>query len=125
MQSLYVMVSNDGLVKIGRSKDPYNRAKVLGSDDWGGLRSFVVKHVTAPVENAHAVERQAQKIMVLSAEHIGHELFKNGTIEQAIQAIETATRQLNGLELPLAGRFNGKEGALRRARARSVLGTTA
>lgn len=92
---IYIMRGDDGALKLGHSRNPEARAKQIG-------RPVKVVHQTDVIEHAERIERLAHRVLALHGKHIRGEWFE-ATLEDAIAAIETATRQAEGSELPLGG----------------------
>ncbi|MBF4328686.1 hypothetical protein EAY16_25770, partial [Vibrio anguillarum] len=82
-----------GLLKLGHSCNPEKRAKQIGR--------VVIAHLTDVVEQAERIERLAHRVLALHGKHVRGEWFE-ATIEDAILAIEIATKQVEQ-ELPLGG----------------------
>lgn len=88
---IYVMRAKDGTLKLGHSKRPPSRAKELGLD---------IVHQTDVLEHAERIERLAHRVLALHGKHIRGERFE-ASLDDAIHAIEIATRQAEMQELPL------------------------
>lgn len=90
---IYVMRANDGTLKLGHSRNPESRAKQIG-------RPVEVVHQTDVIEQVERIERLAHRVLALHGRHIKGEWFE-ATLEQAILAIEVATKQAEGQEFAL------------------------
>lgn len=95
---IYVMLADDGTIKLGHSRNPHARAKKIG-------RRVEVIHVTDLIEQAERVERLAHRILALDGRHIRGEWFE-AELEQAIRAIQIAVRQAEREELALGGKLS-------------------
>jgi len=93
------MRANDGTIKLGHSVCPERRAKQLGVP-------VDIVHQTDVIELAEKVERLAHRILALYGKHLRGEWFE-ASLEDAIQAIEIATQQAEGEQLPLGGTCSG------------------
>lgn len=95
---IYVMRAADGSIKLGHSKNPAVRARYVG-------RHVELIHQTDVIEQVERIERLAHRVLALHGAHIRGEWFE-ATLEDALQAIEIATRQAEQAELPLGGTLN-------------------
>lgn len=94
---IYVMKAEDGTLKLGHSVAPTRRAKELD-------RPVEIVHQTDVVEQAERIERLAHRILALHGRQIKGEWYE-ATLEDAIVAIEIATRQAENQELALGGKL--------------------
>jgi len=90
---IYIMRASDGTIKLGHSVCPERRAKELGVP-------VDIVHQTDVIELAEKVERLAHRILALHGKHLRGEWFE-ASLEDAIKAIEIATKQAEGEQLPL------------------------
>lgn len=90
---IYVMRAEDGSLKLGHSKNPEERAKWIG-------RAVEIVHQTDVIEHVERIERLAHRVLALHGKHIRGEWFE-AKLEDALLAIEIATRQAENAELPL------------------------
>ena len=95
---VYVMDAGGGIVKLGYSINPQRRVYQVSVE-------ADLAYETMLIDQAEKVERLAHRILALTGKHIEGELFE-ATVSQAIDAIDTAIRQHEGLELPLGGKLN-------------------
>jgi hypothetical protein len=91
------MKAEDGSLKLGHSVAPAKRAKQLD-------RPVEIVHQTDVVEQAERIERLAHRILALHGRQIKGEWYE-ATLEDAIIAIEIATRQAENQELALGGKL--------------------
>lgn len=99
---IYVMKGREGRIKLGHSVDPVRRAYDVGE-------TVEIAYVSPRIEEAERVERRAHRILALTHKHVRGDWFI-APVEAAKQAIEIAQRQVDAIELPLAGKLgNGKE----------------
>lgn len=96
---VYVMVDNDGRIKLGHSIDPAKRSKQM-------VRPVTLVHETDIVEEAERIERLAHRILALHGKHLRGEWFE-ASVGDAIKAIEIAVRQAEQEELALGGKLDG------------------
>lgn len=94
---VYVMRAENGTLKLGHSRCPERRAKQVG-------RGVAVVHETDVVEHAERIERLAHRVLALDGTHLRGEWFE-ATLDQAITAIEIATRQAERQEFELGGKL--------------------
>jgi len=92
---IYVMQDSNGTIKLGHSKSPERRAKELGVP-------VTIVHQTDVVEFAEKIERLAHRVLALHGKHLRGEWFE-ASLQDAVQAIEIATQQAEGEQLPLGG----------------------
>lgn len=92
---IYVMRAEDGTLKLGHSVDPERRAKQVG-------RAVEVVHETDVLEQVERIERLAHRVLALHGRHIRGEWFE-ASLDEAVRAIEIATRQAEQQELVLGG----------------------
>lgn len=92
---IYVMRAEDGSLKLGHSKNPEERAKWIG-------RPVEIVHQTDVIEQVERIERLAHRVLALHGKHIRGEWFE-AKLEDALLAIEIATRQAENAELALGG----------------------
>lgn len=97
---IYIMVDNEGRIKLGHSVNPAARSKQMP-------RPVTLVHETDVIEQAERVERLAHRILALHGTHLRGEWFE-ASLEDALQAIEIAIRQAEQEELALGGRLDGK-----------------
>ena len=97
---IYIMVDNEGRIKLGHSVNPMARSKQMP-------RPVTLVHETDVIEQAERVERLAHRILALHGTHLRGEWFE-ASLEDALQAIEIAIRQAEQEELALGGWMNGK-----------------
>lgn len=97
---IYVMQAEDGTLKLGHSVNPLVRSKRLG------VVASVV-HETDVVVHAEKIERLAHRVLALHGKHLRGEWFE-ATVEDAIKAIEIATKQAENEELSLGGNLKVK-----------------
>lgn len=110
---LYVMVRDDGAIKIGRSINPAKRRNQLGS-------RMKLVYESGVIADIKVVERRAHEVMCLKGEQLWGEWFR-GAPEAAIEAIETAQKQHAGAELELVGRYKpNKKGPIGERKVFSV-----
>jgi hypothetical protein len=88
MNAVYVMRSENGLVKIGRSRNPEKRRKALQATS--GFPVELIHHW--PSEAPSTVERAAH--LLLSEHRKAGEWF-DVSVEDAVAAIENAVQQLH------------------------------
>ncbi|MGF1689530.1 GIY-YIG nuclease family protein [Photobacterium japonica] len=83
MQKVYVMLNELGLVKIGISKDPEQRAHQLANTS-----GFTVdlKWQSEPLGVAHSIEQSVHKH--LSASRMRGEWFEGVSVEQAVATVK-------------------------------------
>ena len=93
---VYVMEEAEtGLLKVGHSKYPYARLRDLSTD----VGSIAVRYTTDLLEHAEKTEMLAHRILRKSGCHIKGEWFSCG-LDEAVDAIQTAIRVVQGLEPP-------------------------
>lgn len=97
---IYIMVDNEGRIKLGHSVNPAARSKQMP-------RPVTLVHETDVIEQAERVERLAHRILALHGTHLRGEWFE-ASLEDALQAIEIAIRQAEQEELALGGRLDGR-----------------
>lgn len=97
---IYIMVDNEGRIKLGHSVNPTARSKQMP-------RPVTLVHETDVIEQAERVERLAHRILALHGTHLRGEWFE-ASLEDALQAIEIAIRQAEQEELALGGRLDGR-----------------
>ena len=97
---IYIMVDNEGRIKLGHSVNPAARSKQMP-------RPVTLVHETDVIEQAERVERLAHRILALHGTHLRGEWFE-ASIDDALQAIEIAIRQAEQEELALGGRLDGR-----------------
>lgn len=90
---IYIMRAEDGSLKLGHSKNPEERAKWVG-------KPVEIVHQTDVIEQVERIERLAHRVLALHGKHIRGEWFE-ARLEDALLAIEIATRQAENAELPL------------------------
>lgn len=88
MNSVYIMESDSGLVKIGISKNPLKRANTLENSSGNNIK---LRH-TLDLDNAKAVEKAAHYI--LRAKRKNGEWF-NVSTREAVRAISDAVKLLS------------------------------
>lgn len=93
---IYVMRAPDGALKLGHSVNPERRAKQLGNPD--------LVHQTDVIEQAERIERLAHRVLALHGKHLRDEWFE-ASLEDAMKAIDIATRQAENKELALGGKL--------------------
>lgn len=94
---VYVLKAPDGTIKLGHAKNVERRKNEIG-------RHLDIVHQTDVLEQAERIERLAHRILALHGKHLKGEWFE-ATLEDAILAIEIATRQAEGEELNLGGQI--------------------
>lgn len=94
---IYVMRAEDGTLKLGHSVDPARRSKEVG-------RVVEIVHETDIIEHVERIERAAHRVLALHGKHLRGEWFE-ATLDDAINAIEIATRQAERQELELGGKL--------------------
>lgn len=87
------MQASNGTIKLGHSKSPERRAKELGVP-------VTIVHQTDVIEFAEKIERLAHRVLALHGKHLRGEWFE-ASLQDAVQAIEIATQQAEGEQLPL------------------------
>ncbi len=97
---IYIMVDNEGRIKLGHSVNPAARSKQMP-------RPVTLVHETDVIEQAERVERLAHRILALHGTHLRGEWFE-ASLDDALHAIEIAIKQAEDEELALGGRLNGK-----------------
>ena len=97
---IYIMVDNEGRIKLGHSVNPAARSKQMP-------RPVTLVHETDVIEQAERVERLAHRILALHGTHLRGEWFE-ASIDDALHAIEIAIRQAEQEELALGGRLDGR-----------------
>ena len=96
---IYVMKADDGRLKLGISVNPEARAKQIGVP-------VSIIHQTDVIEHARQIEKLAHRVLALHGTHLRGEWFE-ATLQDAIRAIEVATRQAENQELALGGTLKG------------------
>ena len=94
---IYIMRAPNGALKVGFSINPEQRRRSLGAD-------IALVHTTDVIEDARRVEGLAHRLLVLNGKPIKGEWFE-ASLEAAIDAVEAAIKQAEGLELVLGGDF--------------------
>lgn len=89
---VYVMKHADNLVKVGHSKKPEFRMKIVGGTD--------LLFTSELIDEVERVERTAHRLLKLSGKHVRGEYFRV-SVHEAIAAIERARSIVDGRELPL------------------------
>lgn len=97
---IYIMVDNEGRIKLGHSVNPTARSKQMP-------RPVTLVHETDVIEQAERVERLAHRILALHGTHLRGEWFE-ASIDDALHAIEIAVKQAECEELALGGRLDGR-----------------